>query len=56
LYLGRAVGKGQSELAAILEHFNIQVNNPCAILMQDTSRQFLAGSSEKEKYSVPDLL
>jgi len=32
-----------------LEQFNIQVDNPCAVLMQDTSRQFL-NTNNAEKY------
>lgn len=34
----------------ILDQFNIQIMNPCAILMQDTSRQFLTTQSAKDKY------
>ena len=41
-----------SELTLILEQFNIQVNNPCAILMQETSKQFLATAKPQDKYQV----
>lgn len=34
----------------ILDQFNIQISNPCSILMQDTARQFLTTSSHKDKY------
>lgn len=30
----------------------MQVNNPCAILMQETSKQFLATAKPQDKYQV----
>ena len=39
-----------ARLNEILEHFNIQINNPCAILLQETSKEFLAKSTPKQKY------
>jgi len=41
-----------NELSLILEQFNIQVDNPIAILMQDTSRQFLNTSTPGDKYKL----
>lgn len=52
----RIVAKGHSEVQSILDHFNIQINNPTAILMQDTSRQFLTTASPKDKYKVKNIL
>eukprot|EP00026_Physarum_polycephalum_P000990 Phypoly_transcript_00991.p1 GENE.Phypoly_transcript_00991~~Phypoly_transcript_00991.p1 ORF type:complete len:1091 (-),score=239.01 Phypoly_transcript_00991:83-3355(-) len=46
----RTVSTTASELTLILEQFNIQVNNPCAILMQETSKQFLATAKPQDKY------
>jgi len=46
----KAISKTHNEISMILEQFNIQIDNPCAILMQDTSRQFLNSSSPKNKY------
>jgi len=33
-----------------IESFNIQINNPCSILMQETSKKFLINNSPYEKY------
>ncbi|EGG13304.1 structural maintenance of chromosome protein [Cavenderia fasciculata] len=41
-----------SDLAVILELFNIQIENPMAILMQDTSREFLNTSRPQDKYNL----
>ena len=49
---GRTVTTTRAELLQLIEHYNIQVDNPCAILMQDTSRQYLAESTPKSKYMV----
>jgi chromosome segregation ATPase len=49
-------GKNQSslreELDAILEQFNLQVENPCNVLMQDASKMFLAGNKPEKKYEL----
>lgn len=42
----------KSELNAITDHFNISVENPCTIMMQDTAREFLNKASAKKKYEV----
>lgn len=39
----------------IVDHFNIQVDNPMTVLTQDQSRQFLASSSARDKYNVTYL-
>lgn len=49
---GKLVSNKKSELNLILEQFNIQIDNPCNILMQDKSREFLANSKPKAKYQV----
>ena len=53
--LGAVVSTKREELAYILEHFNIQVDNPMAILNQDTSRNFLHSKSPNDKYRVGHL-
>ncbi|KYQ91623.1 structural maintenance of chromosome protein [Tieghemostelium lacteum] len=40
------------DLQLILEQFNIQVDNPLSILMQDTSRQFLNSATPSDKYKL----
>lgn len=49
---GRSVSKNKEELIAILDHFNIQVENPLMILNQDTAREFLTNTDAAEKYKV----
>ncbi len=39
-------------LDGILDHLNIQVDNPMTVLTQDQSRQFLASATGKDKYNV----
>jgi hypothetical protein len=50
--LGKIIADTKVELENIVDHFNIQVSNPVAILMQDTSKTFLADSREDTKYKV----
>jgi hypothetical protein len=52
LVLGSPVKATASEVAMILEHFNIQVNNPIAVLMQETTKAFLTTAKAKDKYKV----
>ncbi|XP_062864147.1 structural maintenance of chromosomes protein 6 [Trichomycterus rosablanca] len=47
---GRVVSTKKEELTAILDHFNIQVDNPVTILNQEMSKQFLHSKSEADKY------
>jgi hypothetical protein len=42
----------KATLDAILDHLNIQVDNPMTVLTQDQSRQFLASATGKDKYNV----
>lgn len=49
---GKVVSTKREELNHILDQFNIQVDNPVAILNQDTSRCFLHSKSATDKYKV----
>lgn len=51
-FQGRNISKTKEELNAILDHFNIQVENPLMILNQDTAREFLTNTDAAEKYKV----
>ncbi|EJD39642.1 hypothetical protein AURDEDRAFT_171274 [Auricularia subglabra TFB-10046 SS5] len=48
---GKLVSTKRSELNAICDHMNIQVDNPLNILTQDAARQFLSASNARDKYS-----
>ncbi|KAL8290054.1 hypothetical protein RQP46_002993 [Phenoliferia psychrophenolica] len=48
---GKTIDTKKATLDAILDHFNIQVDNPMTVLTQDQSRQFLANSTPKDKYN-----
>jgi chromosome segregation ATPase len=41
----------RATLDAILGHFQIQITNPCIIMTQDTSREFLQSKEHKDKYN-----
>nr|KAG5698335.1 hypothetical protein BaRGS_010921 [Batillaria attramentaria] len=47
---GKLVSDKREELHKILDQFNIQVDNPVAILNQDTSRNFLHSKNACDKY------
>ncbi|XP_028250414.1 structural maintenance of chromosomes protein 6 isoform X2 [Parambassis ranga] len=47
---GHLVSNKKEELTAILDHFNIQLENPVSILSQEMSKQFLHSKSESDKY------
>ncbi|KAK2167667.1 hypothetical protein LSH36_25g01011 [Paralvinella palmiformis] len=47
---GVLISTKREELCHILEHFNIQVENPIVILNQETSRNFLHSKSPQDKY------
>ncbi|KAI8812060.1 hypothetical protein BJ742DRAFT_794687 [Cladochytrium replicatum] len=47
---GKVVSTKKEDLTAILDHMSIQVDNPLAILTQDTARSFLGSTSPKDKY------
>ncbi|KAF9340376.1 Structural maintenance of chromosomes protein 6 [Linnemannia elongata] len=48
---GKTVSTKRDDLAAILDHMNIQVDNPINVLSQDTARQFLQSSTPADKYN-----
>jgi len=48
----KTISTKRAELNLILEQFNIQIDNPCSILMQDTSRQFLSDAKPQTKYKL----
>jgi chromosome segregation ATPase len=52
--IGKVVSDGNQRdiLEQIIDRFNIQVSNPCAVLDQDTSKNFLTKSSPTAKYEV----
>lgn len=43
-------------LGRVVDHFNIQVDNPLTVLTQDQARGFLANSTPKDKYVVRHAL
>ncbi|XP_026063103.1 structural maintenance of chromosomes protein 6-like [Carassius auratus] len=47
---GRLVSSQKEELISILDHFNIQVDNPVSILTQEMSEHFLHSNGEGDKY------
>uniref|UniRef100_A0A8C4NYP3 Structural maintenance of chromosomes protein 6 n=1 Tax=Dicentrarchus labrax TaxID=13489 RepID=A0A8C4NYP3_DICLA len=47
---GQLISTKKEELTAILDHFNIQLDNPVSILNQEMSKQFLHSKSESDKY------
>uniref|UniRef100_UPI003AAB4E74 structural maintenance of chromosomes protein 6 n=1 Tax=Centroberyx gerrardi TaxID=166262 RepID=UPI003AAB4E74 len=47
---GQLISNKREELTAILDHFNIQLDNPVSILNQEMSKQFLHSKSESDKY------
>ncbi|XP_011027956.1 PREDICTED: structural maintenance of chromosomes protein 6B-like isoform X2 [Populus euphratica] len=47
---GRKVASRREDLRELIEHFNIDVENPCVIMTQDKSREFLHSGNEKDKF------
>ncbi|XP_063764791.1 structural maintenance of chromosomes protein 6 isoform X2 [Eleginops maclovinus] len=47
---GQLISNKKEELTSILDHFNIQLDNPVSILNQEMSKQFLHSKSESDKY------
>ncbi|EDV20590.1 uncharacterized protein TRIADDRAFT_61012 [Trichoplax adhaerens] len=47
---GRIIANDKKELQNILEHYNIQIDNPACFLTQDASREFLESQNEAKKY------
>ncbi|MED6265311.1 hypothetical protein CHARACLAT_024140, partial [Characodon lateralis] len=44
------VSNKKEELISVLDHFNIQLDNPVSILSQEMSKQFLHSKNETDKY------
>lgn len=49
---GKRVASRKEDLRDIVEHFNIDVENPCVIMSQDKSREFLHSGNAKDKFKV----
>ncbi|KFP71985.1 Structural maintenance of chromosomes protein 6, partial [Acanthisitta chloris] len=47
---GALVSSKKEELIGILDHFNIQVDNPVSVLTQEMSKHFLQSKNEGDKY------
>ncbi|EMP42348.1 Structural maintenance of chromosomes protein 6 [Chelonia mydas] len=47
---GTLISSKKEELTAILDHFNIQVDNPVSVLTQEMSKHFLQSKNEGDKY------
>lgn len=47
---GSLVSSKKEELTAVLDHFNIQVDNPVSVLTQEMSKHFLQSKNESDKY------
>ena len=52
----KTVSSKKDELIAVLDHFNMQIDNPLNFLTQDTARQFLARSNPEDIYKVRQSL
>ncbi|EOA19857.1 hypothetical protein CARUB_v10000108mg [Capsella rubella] len=47
---GRKVSIRREELRELVEHYNIDVENPCVIMSQEKSREFLHSGNDKDKF------
>ncbi|TYH97196.1 hypothetical protein ES332_A12G227700v1 [Gossypium tomentosum] len=47
---GRKVASRKEDLRELVEHFNIDVENPCVIMSQDKSREFLHSGNDRDKF------
>lgn len=47
---GKKVSSRRDELRELVEHYNIDVENPCVIMSQDKSREFLHSGNDKDKF------
>ncbi|OEL37148.1 Structural maintenance of chromosomes protein 6B [Dichanthelium oligosanthes] len=53
---GRKVAHRKDDLIEITEHFNIDVENPCVIMSQDKSREFLHSGNDRDKFKVINFI
>lgn len=49
---GSQISSRKDEIIAICDHFGIQVDNPLAVLTQETAKKFLANSRPGDLYEV----
>lgn len=49
-YRGKKIAGRKQDLMELVEHFNIDVENPCVIMSQDKSREFLHSGNDKDKF------
>ncbi|XP_024535853.1 structural maintenance of chromosomes protein 6A-like [Selaginella moellendorffii] len=47
---GEKLSSNKQDLCDVIDHFSIDTENPCVIMSQDMSRDFLSAGSEKEKF------
>ncbi|KAI9138967.1 P-loop containing nucleoside triphosphate hydrolase protein, partial [Paraphysoderma sedebokerense] len=53
-HTGHTVTNRREELDNILDHMNIQIDNPMSVLTQDQARMFLNSSTPEDKYKAFD--
>ncbi|KAL0738401.1 hypothetical protein Bca4012_014611 [Brassica carinata] len=49
---GKKVSSRKEELRELVEHYNIDVDNPCVVMSQDKSREFLHSGNDKDKFKA----
>ncbi|KAJ0793940.1 putative structural maintenance of chromosomes protein [Helianthus annuus] len=47
---GKKVAGRREDIRELVEHFNIDVENPCVVMTQDKSREFLHSGNDKDKF------
>ncbi|PWA83394.1 P-loop containing nucleoside triphosphate hydrolases superfamily protein [Artemisia annua] len=47
---GKKVATRREDIRELVEHFNIDVENPCVVMSQDKSREFLHSGNDKDKF------
>ncbi|ESQ40700.1 hypothetical protein EUTSA_v10012532mg [Eutrema salsugineum] len=47
---GEKISNRREELRELVAHYNIDVENPCVIMSQDKSREFLHSGNDKDKF------
>jgi structural maintenance of chromosomes protein 6 len=53
---GKTIDTRKDEVVAICDHFALLVDNPLVVLSQETSKKFLASSTPKDLYTVPNTI